>query len=319
MQDTAYEVTASSFSIAANDQTYPARIDWDGSRYVVEVPSLKTELFVEQEADGRELISYINEEQALRVVPANASAIYSHGHFFKPVLPLSGAAAFQLLDLLHPATALGTATSEKGTAIVGDDWEATSVFGLISALDPGSPRAAPPEMAAHLSSPDLLVCTDMGTEIADFMATEGDRVVFIHAKASSRERKYSASGLHDVASQAIKNLPYLQPLEENRPRGARWTQPWRSRGVSGTATRQRVGAYTSSDEIWRHVRTVIANPSAQREVWLILGRSLSVQALKDEGRRRPPAAEAIQVYSLLQTTWGAVSQLGARLRVFCSP
>jgi hypothetical protein len=64
---------------------------------------------------------------------------------------------------------------------------------------------------------------------------------------------------------------------------------------------------------------VIANPNAQREVWLVIGHSLSAQALKEEGRKRPPTAEAIQVYSLLQTTWGAVSQLGARLRVFCSP
>jgi hypothetical protein len=80
-------------------------------------------------------------------------------------------------------------------------------------------------MAAVLSNPGLLICTDMGTEIADFMATEPDHVIFMHAKASRTEHKYSASALHDAAAQAIKNLPYLQPLEENRPRGTRWTQP----------------------------------------------------------------------------------------------
>ena len=127
-----------------------------------------------------------------------------------------------------------------------------------------------------------------------------------------------ASALHDVASQAIKNLPYLQPLDENRPRGARWTQPWRSSGVTGAANRQRVGNLASYDQIWKHVRKVIANPSAQQEVWLMLGQSLSAQALDQQGRKRPPTPEAIQVYSLLQTTWSAVSQLGARLRVFCS-
>jgi hypothetical protein len=54
-------------------------------------------------------------------------------------------------------------------------------------------------------------------------------------------------------------------------------------------------------------------------VWLVLGNALSKGELTTQAGKKKPAAEAIQVFSLLQTTWGAVSQLGARLRIFCSP
>lgn len=91
------------------------------------------------------------------------------------------------------------------------------MFGLISALNPTSAREAPDPLKALLAEPDMLLCTDLGTEVADFIVTQGNRVVFMHAKASRDRRLYSASALHDVASQAIKNLTYLQPLAEIRP------------------------------------------------------------------------------------------------------
>ena len=112
---------------------------------------------------------------------------------------------------------------------------------------------------------------------------------------------------------------YIQPLAEERPKATNWTLPWRSQGIRGTATRLRVGSFTSTDSIWRHIRGVISDPQADREVWLVVARSLSRQALEAQARRPQPSAEALQIYSLLQTTWGAVSQVGARLRIFCSP
>lgn len=42
------------------------------------------------------------------------------------------------------------------------------------------------------------------------------------------------------------------------------------------------------------------------------------EALNAEAKPKG-AAEAIQVYALLQTAWGAISQVGAKMRVFCSP
>jgi hypothetical protein len=71
--------------------------------------------------------------------------------------------------------------------------------------------------------------------------------------------------------------------------------------------------------MWEHIQSRIQAPGTDREVWLALGRTLSKDYLLKQATKRSPAPEAIQVFALLQATWGAVSQLGARLRIFCSP
>jgi superfamily II DNA or RNA helicase len=321
LEDTAYAVSAGLFQIRANGVPYDATVKWDPAmaRYDLSAPLLSAQAFHERTGDQRELLAEINRAQALRVVPAPRRQIYSHGSFYEPVIPVRRKGGFRLLDVLVPVPALDSVTSEKGTATAGDDWDPASVFGLISALDPGSARPAAAAISRFLPSPDLLLCTDMGTEIADFMATAPGRVVFMHAKASGPRRQVSASALHDVASQAIKNLPYLQPLSEEQPKSKNWASRWKAKGVTGTVRRKRVGTPAGTPALWAHLRGVISDPQAEREVWLLLGRSLSLAALSREAGRPHPAAEALQVFSLLQTTWGAVSQLGARLRIFCSP
>ena len=57
-------------------------------------------------------------------------------------------------------------------AIVDDDWAPGSVFGLISALNPASARPAPRAMEQLLDRPDFLLCTDLGTEIAEDEGSE---------------------------------------------------------------------------------------------------------------------------------------------------
>jgi superfamily II DNA or RNA helicase len=320
LEDTAYEVRDGELRIVVGDREYVATIGWDSltEGYVLRAPALSAAAYQESGGEGRELISVINHEQALRVVPTERSAIYSHGRFYKPIVPVRQRGAFRLLDVLVPVDELDNVINEKGREIVDDDWDPASVFGLISALSANSERIAPQPLADALKSPDLLVCTDMGTEIADFIATAPQRVVFMHAKAGSGTA-VSASALHDVSSQALKNLMYLQPLTEEQPKAKNWTSPWSSPHVHGRATRQRVGSFSSTDAIWRHIRSVISDPRAEREVWLVIGRSLSRSALEAQASKRKPSAEALQIYSLLQTTWGAVSQVGARVRIFCSP
>jgi hypothetical protein len=167
---------------------------------------------------------------------------------------------------------------------------------------------------------DMLLCTDMGSEVADFVLTTPRRVAFVHAKASSKKSYCSAGALHDVASQALKNLSHLQPLTVVPMDRSRWARKWAASGhVTGTTYRLRYGAFGTSDAMWKHIRSHITNPDIDREVWIVLGKSMSKQRLQAEARKAKPKAEAIQVFALLQATWGAVSQLGARLRIFCSP
>jgi hypothetical protein len=277
---------------------------------------------VTREGETRELIQLLNSEQLVRLVPAERTAIYTRGSFFRPIVPATRVGSFRLLDILYPVPELTDAASEKGDAILHDDWDPTSVFGLISALSPTSGRDAPEPMRDIIHAPDFLLCTDLGKEVSDFVITQGTRVAFVHAKATADGNLYGASPLHVVASQAIKNLPHLQPLTDIPMSTRTWTGDWPSAGAADKTRRLRVGAFDSGPDMWKHIRSVVAAPASDREVWLVLGQSLSKQALIDQANKHypaRPAAEAIQVFSLLQTTWGAVSQLGARLRIFCSP
>ncbi len=85
--------------------------------------------------------------------------------------------------------------------------------------------------------------------------------------------------MHDVVSQAIKNLPYLQPLAEIRPPMSSWIRPWKHPSGNGQTNRLRVGTYSSAAKMWSRVREVTSRPTSEREVWLVLGQSLSNEAV----------------------------------------
>lgn len=314
MDETAHAVENGSFVISAGTEQHASSLVWDGRHYELN-SNLRLQNYVERAPDGRELIHAINEDQLLRVVPTDRGVIYSHGQFFAP---RSLKATARILSVLTPIARLSEIASEKGETSNDDDWAENSIFGLISALAPSSARGAESELAAVLDAPELLLCTDRGTEIADFIAVQGSRAVLIHAKASATPSPTSASALHDVVSQSLKNLPYLQPFDEVKPPTAYWANPWRAKD-GGAITRKREGSFTTGTEAWKQIRAVIANPQADREVWLVMGQSLSVASLNAELSKQRPAPQVLQIYSLLQTAWSAASQMGARLRVFCSP
>lgn len=314
MEDTAYAVENGDFVISANGSEHESSLTWDGRRYELR-SDLSWQHYVEDAPDGRELIHAINEDQLLRVVPADRSVIYSHRQFFSP---RSYKAIGNILSVLTPVERLSGIASEKGNTSIGDDWAEDSIFGLISALAAESPRDPEPELAAVLNEPDLLVCTDLGTEIADFIGVKENRIVLIHAKAAATPSPASASALHDVISQSVKNLPYLQPFDEIKPPSGSWMGKWKARD-GGSITRKRAGDFANSSEAWKQMRAVIADPQSDREVWLVMGQSLSVQRLQEELKKQKPAPQVLQIYSLLQTAWAATSQMGARLRVLCSP
>ncbi|MGV0583799.1 DEAD/DEAH box helicase family protein [Mycobacteroides chelonae] len=323
IEDHAAAVNGDAFDIAVSGTTHKATVQWDGehTRYHIECPTLADERYLRATGDStQELLRYLNTEQRMRLVPAAGTSLYAHGSFYRPIIPSLRSGAFQLLDILTGLPELATARREKGTDIVDGDWDPQSVFGLISALSPASDRTAPQAMRALTDRPQMILCTDLGTEVADFVITTEQRIIFIHAKASLKGSVCSASALHDISAQAIKNLTHLQPLSVAPMDRSRWMRPWSAPPyVAGSTHRLRWGSFTSSQQMWTHMRAHITTPGIEREVWLVLGNALSRRHLQEQARKKPPAAEPVQVYALLQSTWGAVNQLGGRLRIFCSP
>jgi hypothetical protein len=220
-----------------------------------------------------------------------------------------------LLRLIEGVPELGRIASEKGPdgSASGAGWANSSAFAFIDSCGAGSSLGDEMQF-------DLLVCDDMGTEIADFIGLDSSsgRVVAIHAKAFSTVKPLSAGALQEVSAQAVKNLGFLQPYPYGRPPNLqRWSGPWRSR--AGTVTsRIRRGSGTPT-ELWSRFRKALVDPQVTREVWIMMGQGPSQSRLRAESRKTQPKAEVIQMLFSLQATWGAVSSIGARLRVLSSP
>jgi len=97
-----------------------------------------------------------------------------------------------ILEILHPKPEVSTVTSEKGNFTnASTEFDADSMFGVVESLHQGD---------------DYILCDDLGIEWADHITlnkTESN-INFIHSKHGSSST--SASNLHDVVGQGIKNL-----------------------------------------------------------------------------------------------------------------
>lgn len=319
------------FTITANGQAYTATIRWvpKSSRYELACQDLD-EAFASnaplQVKASQTLIDYLNSEQAFRVVTVggnNSYTVYANGSFSRPRLPISGAAGggrgrrLELMNVLVPIKQFTRIASEKGgpKSAAGTGWDQSSMFGLIDRLGKGS------ELATYMKGIDLLVCDDMGTEVCDFFALDhkNKRVIAMHAKAYSTAHPRSASALHEVTSQAIKNLAYLQPFfVSDPPNLARWDSPWASEPVGVVDHRIRQGTLNGT-QAWDEIREALRDPSWTRQVWVMLGNGLSKTTIEQDRDKTKTPAETIQVLYSLQSLWAGVSSVGAQLMVFCTP
>lgn len=302
------QVADGSFKVTINGQRVKVGIRWDEStmRYIVKSSSQIPYRAVE--APDLEFWGYINRKQLLRVATADG-LVYSNRSFWNQKIRNRGAQG-GLLSVLTPVPALGYAVQEKGHTEGRQPWPEDTVFGILdSGLLPG-----------ELGIDATILCTDMGAEIADFVGFNSHKVIFAHAKGKSggKRSKVSASALHDVVSQAMKSLRYMTIGNDDAPDTVYWGSDW-STGKYGPASRLRRGnALASGADYWRAIDSVIQSHAAIREVWLVLGRSLSKAALIAELQKPNPRASALQCHALLTSAWSASQQCGVRLRVFCS-
>jgi len=314
-----------SFVCVANSKAHDVAISFvpDEQGYLLQSSSLEKEYVRKDPSSGRvvdNLVGYVNRLQAFRVVPTTPGTIFSHANFYEPRHPLWGRKQvdrFELLRVLRPLPILGRIRSEKGgrNSAHGGGWAADSLFGLVDA------RGAGTDLDPDLGGMDILICDDMQVELADFIAadTRRRRVAFIHAKAFPDPVYLSASALSVVCAQAVKNLEYLHPYTVHTPDNVvRWNRPWNGGPVGVVDRRIRAGRGTAA-ELWSQVQEVIRDPSASREVWLLLGQTFSKAAFEAEQRKTDPAPQMIQVIYLLQSAWGAVSTIGGRFQIWCSP
>lgn len=134
-----------------------------------------------------------------------------------------------ILEILHPKPEMPTVTSEKGSFTnASTEFDADSMFGVVERLHQGD---------------DYILCDDLGIEWADHITlnkTESN-INFIHSKHGSSST--SASNLHDVVGQGIKNLGNMYFTKEQMVEriNGKFSNTYNNNGSNTSITRVRKG------------------------------------------------------------------------------
>ncbi|MFN7541630.1 MAG: DEAD/DEAH box helicase [Acidobacteriota bacterium] len=327
--DLCHDVAKGKFEWKIGGQKYEVSIHFDSGkkRYELRAPALQR-LFIRVGDRGSEenVIAFLNRNQAFRVVPESAGCIYAHGRFYKPRFPLYGKAKsrqIDLLQILETVPALASAHSEKGRkgTATASGWEKGSIFELIDRPLRRTSRMPSLGELNRLMGCDILVCDDLNKETADFIAYRQSpkEVIFIHAKDGGGS-KLSATAFQEVCGQAVKNLDPLVAYSQAEPKNlGQWGKPWKIKTMGTVDSRIRAGnSFGTPAKIWDEIRSGIRDPNTTRQVWIVLGQGFSRKAFESEHNLSDPPPETIQILYLLQSTWNAVSAIGAQLKILCS-
>jgi superfamily II DNA or RNA helicase len=328
--DACCDISKGRFECEVNGKKIPVDITYRSDRKRFELKSSGLDQhYVHQRARAerrQSILSFLNSRQAFRVIMDDGS-IYAHGQFYKSRVPLWGRASDNRIDLaniLIPSTGLTVLTSEKGHKnqtgwTHTDRWQPGSVFDYIDGNGQTSSL-----FTSQAFQPDILICDDLGNELADFIAVQQSppRIALIHAKyTSSSDKRVSASGFHDVCGQAVKNLGVLNPQwdgSKNNTKG--WLDKWTVSGIGEVDRRIRFNQTGIPDNrLWQEIQKVVRHPAATREVWIVMGGGLSRSVFETERKKTKPLGEVIQFIYLLQSTWSSVSTVGGLLKVCCRP
>jgi hypothetical protein len=268
----------------------------------------------EQEAAGKGLAEFLNQNQEMVLIGLEGGEVVYQGRNFYRVDYSYAEEA--LLDLIVRPEGVGTWATEKGTK---DQIQAAKESERTTFPEDSLFRAVADRRIAFPFKDDLLICADLGTECADFLAAnfENRQFAMIHAKAGSGT-KISAAAFHDVVAQAMKNLVYLTRHAPVPAGVSSWHVGgrWNSTGVPRLYRAPR--GVLSRVALWNKVKSdVLGDSNPQLFVVLVTtGRDMLKDAIEDDSKR---TSETAQLLHLLDGLNGYARQLGVRLLIYDLP
>lgn len=209
---------------------------------------------------------------------------------------------------------------KKGSHWNRASWHSSSLFGLVD-----RERSALYQETAF--KPRWLVCDDMGAEYADFIALDDSdesspHLAMIHCKMGNSDSATSTSAgdLHVVASQALKNLG-LFTLNTGMLQGRadKWDGCFQNH-KDLPLIRRPFSKPPSGAELATRLMEALGRTDVRREVWLVMGNSVSAAAIRDAAKSEDaPPANVIHLLYLLQSVKASANALGIRLRLLTKP
>ncbi|MGG4580772.1 DEAD/DEAH box helicase [Alcaligenes sp. Me129] len=270
---------------------------------------------------GRSLHDYLNANQDLVLIGLDGGEVVYQGRDFYAIDYRN--AESTLLERIISLTGAARCATEKGTkdqielAKGSGNTQKQSTFATGSIFN-----AIVTEKGVIPFDADLLICDDLSSECADFVAADlaGRKLALLHAKTGGGS-SISASDFHEVVAQAIKNLVYLTPNAET-PKGAKsWKSDvfWNKTGVPRilkTPTSVEKGT-----PLWKRLKAdIIDAPDGELHVVLVTAGCCDKMRLK-HAIDTPSArtSETAQLLHLLEGLNGYARQLGVRLTVVDIP
>ena len=270
----------------------------------------------------------------------NSGVIFLKGDFFESRMPTeSGKLNKNLMSKIIPLDCLlRDMLSEKDESnTTKDSFGHNSIFYEIDKLS--NVKNHDPNISTlgsfyhYLPNVDLVLCTDMGTEPADFILSSPDKLVMIHVKCGKAaiSPKSGVNAIAEVGSQAIKNIHALIGQKFKKYYNmSRLRNKWRASGNIDLDNRIRLfdGKYNSNDfqtpealgkvleEIDKRRKDVLV----KKEMWIVVGNGFSSNNFKKQMENISNAAgESKQAYQLIDTWLTQFSNYEVDLKLFVSP
>lgn len=200
------------------------------------------------------------------LIENNSTILFDNSQFFyykKTLFQDSQLQDSGFLRYFHAENNMRNARSEKGTFNKDSvNFSDDSIFDILE------------KRLRRLEYTDI-ICDDLGNERADYIAFDKNRLGFFHAKykqVDSDRGKKSASALHDVVSQALKNLVFLDNIENinlEQTYQHKWLEKYNNNNIQTQINRIRESA-NSSNSIVERIKETNRQINVQKYMVLVV-------------------------------------------------
>ena len=328
------------FTVKVGEKVFQCMVSYVAAngRYRMSSDELDKEFKFKSRRPGKApptICSLINKSQAFRLIVQKPGVIYARGRFYKPNLGYVINGQIPLLENVHAVPVLAETHSEKGEGFYSDaaEWISESIFGCVHAICQAAEVGAAMnpdwgELATRLAEFDLIVCDDDQDEKADFICLDRARktLVLVHAKAAppTDGTNVSVGSIQAVTRQASASLAFCSSVARTaRFKPGRWAGDINANGKHLPYKRVFLNRKGWSDaEMIKEVEEAISDRSWKREIWMVLGRMMSRNAVKkriEDGAPDKFDSQTLQFLMHLESLATTCARASATLRIFCHP
>ncbi|OPA93708.1 hypothetical protein BFW86_06430 [Pseudomonas fluorescens] len=342
------------FLLASSDNYTSAILSYSLKTKIPRLNTLKDLTLTNAEARGGnksyqygQSANEILSDSIVKVLYQDSISYYS-GSYYKMRLPTElgvDIAESNIGKSLHSIKELQCkGLKEKGdsSSLTENLFPQNSVFSIIDKIkdipNPDKKIADLGPFFPHVADLDFLLCTDLGTEPADFIASTPSKLIYVHVKCADVGAPHSSAGaLAMVGTQAIKNLEALTSPNADLF-FANWNMlksPWRTDNAHPDhVKRLRLIEKMSPEEymlkhgvdydaLIDHAWNTISNRrksfAVEKEIWIVVGNAFSKKDFYHQIRLgQQCAAETLQAFQLIDSWLNTLSTNEVSLRLFVS-